>query len=225
MNEGPVSSGGGQNTTLIIAIVGGVALLVCLCVGAIVAVFAAPMFFIATNTSGVIMTLPVMTTPTPVVALPTQALPTQAAQGAPPEVIDVPEMDGIHVEVGESHDPYNSDPPSSGPHYEEWVDAGLYDEVVEDEYLVHNLEHGYVIIWYDCSILSDQECHNLKQDIQEIIDLYDGYKVIGMPRAGMETPIAMTSWGHLARLTVFDDAFVIDYIDQYQNDAPEPSAP
>jgi len=45
---------------------------------------------------------------------------------------------------------YNSNPPTSGPHSEQWEKAGVYDRVLSDLRLVHSLEHGYVIISYNC---------------------------------------------------------------------------
>lgn len=54
-----------------------------------------------------------------------------------------------HVSVGTTEE-YNSNPPTSGPHYAEWEKPGIYDKVLEDGKLVHSLEHGYVIISYNC---------------------------------------------------------------------------
>ena len=56
---------------------------------------------------------------------------------------------------------YASAPPTSGPHYA--VPASFnrkfYTESdrPEIERLVHNLEHGYTILWYDPAVLDDQE--------------------------------------------------------------------
>ena len=35
-----------------------------------------------------------------------------------------------------------------------------------DEQLVHNLEHGYVIVYFSCSGLSERACGNLQNDIR-----------------------------------------------------------
>lgn len=55
-----------------------------------------------------------------------------------------------HVPIG-TEEKYNSNPPTSGPHFEEWIKAGVYDAPRDDRNLVHSLEHGYVIISYNCS--------------------------------------------------------------------------
>jgi len=56
---------------------------------------------------------------------------------------------------------YTSAPPTSGPHYA--VPAAFTRKFYtpsdrpEIERLVHNLEHGYTILWYDPAVLDDQE--------------------------------------------------------------------
>lgn len=46
---------------------------------------------------------------------------------------------------------YNSNPPTSGPHDATWIKAGIYDSPQGDGFLIHALEHGYVVISYNCS--------------------------------------------------------------------------
>lgn len=58
-----------------------------------------------------------------------------------------------HISVGASHLPYNSSPPTSGPHYGNPAPWGIYDHELPDEQLVHNLEHGGIWISYNCSKL------------------------------------------------------------------------
>ena len=77
--------------------------------------------------------------------------------------VNVPVMAVRHIQVGEQHEPYNSDPPTSGPHYAQPAQAGFYDEALPDEQLVHNLEHGYIVIWYNCARLEGTACNALKR--------------------------------------------------------------
>jgi hypothetical protein len=62
---------------------------------------------------------------------------------------EIPDLGRGHVALGTKID-YNSNPPTSGPHFEVWTQAGVYDTPKEDRNLVHSLEHGYVIISYNC---------------------------------------------------------------------------
>lgn len=54
-----------------------------------------------------------------------------------------------HVPVGENVD-YNSNPPTSGKHYADWIRSGIYETPQDDRNLVHSLEHGYVVMSYNC---------------------------------------------------------------------------
>lgn len=51
---------------------------------------------------------------------------------------------------------YSSNPPTSGPHFVVWAKRGLYDRLISDGYLIHSLEHGYVIVSVDCTKLNSQ---------------------------------------------------------------------
>jgi len=60
------------------------------------------------------------------------------------------------ADLGRNHVPegtvveYNSNPPTSGPHYEQWEKPGVYDRMLPDGRLIHSLEHGYIVISYNC---------------------------------------------------------------------------
>lgn len=47
---------------------------------------------------------------------------------------------------------YNSNPPTSGSHFPIWATRGVYDKVLSDGYLIHSLEHGYIVISYNCEV-------------------------------------------------------------------------
>ncbi len=53
-----------------------------------------------------------------------------------------------HVLQGESVQ-YNSTPPTSGDHWEQWADCGFYEEGLPDELITHNLEHGNIVLSYN----------------------------------------------------------------------------
>jgi hypothetical protein len=56
---------------------------------------------------------------------------------------------------------YEQSPPSSGPHYQTWAPFGktFYSESDRPAIgnLVHNLEHGYTILWYRDTISDEQK--------------------------------------------------------------------
>src|SRR3989338_5338229 len=53
-----------------------------------------------------------------------------------------------HIAVGAQHEPYRSNPPTSGSHYAQPADWGVYEQELPDEQLIHNLEHGGIWISY-----------------------------------------------------------------------------
>src|SRR5512134_162484 len=95
-----------------------------------------------------------------------------AAGEAIPEMVSAP-----HIAPESDPAEYNSDPPTSGLHYASEAEAGFYDENIYTypaAYLVHNLEHAYVIFWYNCDIVSEPECSELKSQIRTVMDELGG---------------------------------------------------
>jgi hypothetical protein len=144
--------------------------------------------------------------------------------------IEIPIQGQNHIQEGEPHDPYNSEPPTSGPHYASPVQAGFYDEAPLDEYLVHNMEHGHIILWYNCSDLSAEACDELKDDLRGVMGraglspITGTLKLVAVPRPTLDKPIVLTSWGHLQELNGFDADAILTFIRAYRDEAPEPGA-
>jgi hypothetical protein len=44
--------------------------------------------------------------------------------------------------------PWNTNPPSNGQHYPQWAVWGFYNDPVNPRMVVHNEEHGGVILWW-----------------------------------------------------------------------------
>ena len=98
-------------------------------------------------------------------------------QGVRPRVgEEIPIMSSSHIPVDSDPGKYNSDPPTSGPHYTEEAQAGFYDTNIYQYpvgYLVHNLEHGYIIFWYNCGLLDEAACSDLKSQIKSVINEFN----------------------------------------------------
>ena len=142
-----------------------------------------------------------------------------------------PEQSRDHIQRGAAHDPYNSDPPTSGPHYADRPNMqqtapGFYDETDAplDEDLIHAEEHGYVIIWYDCAKAPNGDCTALKAGIKQVMAQLGGQKLVALPRKDMKTMLALTSWTKVQRLDAFDVAKITSFYKTHLNQAPEPGA-
>lgn len=134
--------------------------------------------------------------------------------------------DSSHVPIGTDPGPYNTNPPTSGRHYKESLEAGFYQEnpyQYAEGYLVHSQEHGYVIFWYNCIILDGTQCTELKSQIKSVMLASDNYKVIAFPWESIDVPIVMTSWEKLHRFANFDLDAALTFVEQNREKSPEPS--
>jgi hypothetical protein len=145
------------------------------------------------------------------------------------EVVAIPSRD--HVPNNAVPGPYNSNPPAGGAHFATDWSSKFYQETDlpalpphPEGYLVHSLEHGYVIFWYNCQI-PNTDCPALKQTIQNVWDETGGTKLIAFPWTTMDTPLAMTSWGRIMRFPTPDPALMKQFVKSNRGQAPEPDAP
>ncbi len=132
-------------------------------------------------------------------------------------VQEMPDEGRDHVAQGTEVD-YDSDPPTSGPHYPSVAPPDLYREVVPDEMLVHNLEHGHVIVYYHPS-LSDESARK----ISELTSEYDGQwdAVLAVPRPEMEYELTLTAWNVKMELEEFDEELIDAFVDAFRGKGPE----
>lgn len=132
-----------------------------------------------------------------------------------------------HVAEGSDPGPYASNPPAGGAHYASELDAGFYDEDAPEAGmaypagpLVHNLEHGYVIFWYNCAAYSG-DCSTLKESIRMAMKDAGSTKLIAFPWTDMQVPLAMTSWGRILEFPQIDSDLMVAFARNNRNHAPE----
>lgn len=111
-----------------------------------------------------------------------------------------------HVEVGTPMT-YEDAPPAFGQHWNLWdtMDRKLYTESDRPELgeLVHNLEHGFTILWYDETVADDadmmDDLRGIASKLQGTTDLRDKFKAVPWTSEdGKEFPkgqhVALTHW-------------------------------
>lgn len=120
-----------------------------------------------------------------------------------------------HISEGTNGSGYNSNPPSSGPHWASPAGKGVYDTTLADEKVIHNLEHGYVWIAYKKEIGDDA--------IKQLEDLVrqDDYKIVMVPRETNDSKIALVAWGRVLAMDSFDIEKCKEFIRTYRNRGPE----
>lgn len=119
-----------------------------------------------------------------------------------------------HIPVGASHPAYNSNPPTSGWHYTQPADWGVYQEELPDEQLIHNLEHGG--IWISYKDVDRETKFNL-----EAMGKRYPRSVIVTPRSLNDAKIVLASWGRLLKLESFDETMIVEFIKANKNKSPE----
>lgn len=128
----------------------------------------------------------------------------------------IEEMKSPHIKPGESHEPYNSNPPTSGPHIGDGVAGpGIKDVPVADELVVHSLEHGAAVVWYKEG-LEKNEVDKIKRAFNN-----SSGKKIMLPRKGLDVPVVLTSWNYRLKLQTVDETKIKEFIETNNSRAPE----
>lgn len=97
--------------------------------------------------------------------------------------------EGPHLQL--THEEYSSDPPTSGVHFGITGAWGIYDEQLQDEYAVHNLEHGGAVIWA-------KDVAAIQPALERMLKTQP--KVIVSPREDLpEDEVVATTWGAMMR--------------------------
>ena len=93
--------------------------------------------------------------------------------------------EGVRVE-------YNSIPPTSGDHWRQWSRCGFFPVRIPDERLVHNLEHGNIVVSFN--LTTSEEVGRLREVLEDI-DLSADW---GVSRTYDRIPsgtVALAAWG------------------------------
>lgn len=127
----------------------------------------------------------------------------------------MPDLGGEHVARGAIHSSYNSNPPTSGPHWTGVAGPGIKDKPVADELVLHSMEHGAAVVWY-----RDDLAQNDVEKIKKAFNGSSGKKIM-LPRKNLDVPVALTSWGYLLKLDTIDEIKIKEFIETNNDRAPE----
>ena len=128
---------------------------------------------------------------------------------------------------------WNTDPPTSGPHYQETIIYGAYNEPLQIGRLVHNLEHGAAYILYGDDVP--------EETVEQLRSFYDDHTrgTILAPYPRLGNKIALGAWfargideaksdhgsGVLATCPAFDENAFDAFLSAYQFKGPEAFPP
>lgn len=146
-----------------------------------------------------------------------------ALPGGRPQAASVPGEtlpDEGNQHVPDSTSPqYRTDPPTSGPHYDDPAPPGFYDSPPRPGAVVHSLEHGNIVIYFDPKRVPAKQVEELKQLAAKYQGFWDGVLVIARPDP--KFPVIVTAWRHWLRLPKHDQEAIGAFIEAYRGRGPE----
>ncbi len=120
---------------------------------------------------------------------------------------------------------YNSTPPTSGPHYGNLVEWDVYTQPVPYQMLLHNMEDGGIIVYYQCP----DGCSDTVDALTSIVNAYidDGQRLVLAPNipgwsngttghADMGAQIVVTAWNRILKMDAVDVERIRAFVDKYQ---------
>lgn len=120
---------------------------------------------------------------------------------------------------------YSTNPPSGGDHYQFWAAYQSYDTPVRPGFLVHSLEHGAVVFWYNCP----EGCADEVAEVEAFISsLPEDPLCTAVPRRTALVPYpelgsrwAASAWGFALTADCFDADEFRSFYTEHTGQAPE----
>jgi hypothetical protein len=137
----------------------------------------------------------------------------------------VPALEGAHSvrQPGGTSGKWNTDPPTTGPHYGIAAIFGIYEDELEIARVVHNLEHGGIYILYGDEVP--------EETVDRLRDFYDSHQTgtVMAPLNRLGDEFAVGAWvvdgdtdnGFLAKCKEFDEGALSSFFDSLQFRGPE----
>ncbi len=141
-----------------------------------------------------------------------------------------PDKGGQHVVDGtdvraSNPDAYGSLPATSGPHWGNTPDQwGVYTTPQPESQVVHNLEHGGIVVWYQPDQLDAASLAQLTAWADQQLR-GPQFKIILSPWSGADFghPIAVTAWNYLLYQDTLDIGLISSFVQAHYQRSPEPN--
>jgi hypothetical protein len=127
-----------------------------------------------------------------------------------------------HVRVGTPVERRHH-PPASGPHYPILLPRGVYPAEQDEGLWIHNLEHGYIVLLYNCPTA----CPELLAQLQRFYDrappsaAYGYQKLVILPYSSMPSRLAIVAWNRIDELEQYDEQRLLRFYEAYHDRGPE----
>ena len=114
---------------------------------------------------------------------------------------------------------YNTVPPTSGMHWPQWSKCGFYNHPLPDELLVHNLEHGNIVISYN--LVDEMQVAALRAAVADV-PLAAEHAIVRRYYEIPEGMVAITTWGVVDRMVAVDAERIARFFREFPaNTGPE----
>ena len=123
--------------------------------------------------------------------------------------------DGGNAHIG--NPVYASDFPTTGAHEPVPTAPGFYSREQPLGKLVHALEHGIIVIYYDAP--GDETRSILRDWAQLFPGPWSG--VVATKKPGLGSTVVLAAWRNLLRQETFDPAVAAAFIDRFRGRGPE----
>ena len=114
---------------------------------------------------------------------------------------------------------YAATPPSSGQHWPRWAACGVYENEIRDERIVHNLEHGQVVISYN---LADQSEAERLVSLAEDLDDFDKWGLLRPYSKIDEGMVGLSAWTIVDLFRGVDEKRIEDFYYAYRGNRLSP---
>jgi len=125
-----------------------------------------------------------------------------------------------HVAPGTNVD-YETFPPVGGPHYDRPVPVGFYEQELQLPRLVHNLEHGHIVVYYDPSALTPAARDSLDRFVDRHDSTWSAVVVAPYPGDDPSADYVLTAWGAKLEMDGYDARVVRAFLSEYIGRGPE----
>lgn len=116
---------------------------------------------------------------------------------------------------------YDTRPPTSGPHYDGTVSAGFYEEPQTLGELVHTLEHGAIVAYYDPDELTEGARESLRAWANNHTGAWQSFVVVPYYYDDPGAPYTLTAWQQMLRMDEYDAETVRAFCAEFLGRGPE----
>lgn len=118
---------------------------------------------------------------------------------------------------------YDREVPVGGAHLAIWLNCGIYDEPVQEENMVHSLEHGAIWLAYQPD-LPARQVELLRDLVRQEHQHFGKPFLVLAPKPDLDAPVIVTAWQMQLELDNASDKRLVQFLRRYHKGlfTPEP---